>query len=404
MGGDLWWPHEYIPNENIYDPSGANPLGRSDYGPWLNPAVIPLNPTLPSPSVVPEEWGDTMVVNGTAFPYLNVPAGAVRFRILNAADDRSLNLSWFVADPALPTEVKMVPANPNPAFPTWPADGRNGGVPDPTTQGPSWYQIGNEGGIMPQVAVLPPQPVNIEYSRLVPTLLNVTNQSLLLMGAMRADVVVDFSPFAGKTLILYNDAPAPMPLFDERNDQYTNDPDFTSTGGAPTTVAGFGPNTRTVMQVRVAASPVTPFNLAALQAALPQAYAKTQAPPIIPQSAYNAAFNPDPLTQAQYPDTYVNNTDESVNLTGFGQGVESLVTMIGGSGYTSAPTITFVNASPGGSGAAGTAYLNGVTAITVTTDGIGYNNIPTVTIDPPTGTQATATATVVGGGLLPPSL
>ena len=135
-GGDLWWPHEYIPNENPYDPSGANPQGRSDYGPWLNPAFIPLNPTLPSPSVVPEAWGDTMVVNGTAFPYLDVPAGPVRFRILNAASDRSLNLSWFVADPARPTEVKMVPAAPNPAFPTWPMDGRNGGVPDPTTPGP----------------------------------------------------------------------------------------------------------------------------------------------------------------------------------------------------------------------------------------------------------------------------
>ena len=111
---------------------------------------------------------------------------------------------------------------------------------------------------MPLVAVRPPQPVGIEYSRLVPTLLNVSSQSLLLMGAFRADVVVDFSAFAGKTLILYNDAPAPMPLFDERNDQYTDAPDFRSTGGAPTTMPGFGPNTRTVMQVRVAASPERP--------------------------------------------------------------------------------------------------------------------------------------------------
>ena len=48
-GGKLWFPHEYMPNEDIYDPSGANPLGRWDYGPWLNPAAVPLNPTLPSP-------------------------------------------------------------------------------------------------------------------------------------------------------------------------------------------------------------------------------------------------------------------------------------------------------------------------------------------------------------------
>jgi FtsP/CotA-like multicopper oxidase with cupredoxin domain len=397
VGGALWWPHEYIPNENPYDPSGANPQGRSDYGPWLNPAIIPLNSTLPSPSVVPEAWGDTMVVNGTAFPYLNVPAAPVRFRILNAATDRSLNLQWYVADPATPTEVKMVPAAPNPAFPTWPMDGRNGGVPDPTTQGPSWYQIGNEGGLMPLVAVRPPQPVGIEYSRLVPTLLNVSAQSLLLMGAFRADVVVDFSAFAGKTLILYNDAPAPMPLFDERNDQYTDAPDFRSTGGAPTTMTGFGPNTRTVMQVRVASSPGTPFDLAALQAALPQAYKATQAPPIVPQSAYNAAFNPNPLTQQQYPDTYVNITDESVNVTGTGQGVDKVITVLGGSGYVTPPNVTFVNASPGGAGAAATAYLNGVTAVTVTTQGTGYTSAPLVTIESPTLT-ATATATVDATG------
>ena len=40
-GGNLWFPHEYMPNENIYDPSGANPMGRWDYGPWLNPSTIP---------------------------------------------------------------------------------------------------------------------------------------------------------------------------------------------------------------------------------------------------------------------------------------------------------------------------------------------------------------------------
>ena len=63
----------------------------------------------------------------------------------------------------------MVPAAPNRGVSEL-AEGRPyGGVPDPTTAGPSWYQIGNEGGILPQVAVIPPQPVDFEYSRLVPT-------------------------------------------------------------------------------------------------------------------------------------------------------------------------------------------------------------------------------------------
>jgi hypothetical protein len=210
-----------MPNEDIYDPSGANPLGRWDYGPWLNPATIPVNANLPSPSITPEFFADTMMVNGTPYPYVTLPPTAVRFRILNACDDRSLNLSLFVADPANPTEVKMVPAAVNTAYPTWPADGRMGGTADPTTQGPSWIQIGSEGGLLPQVAVIAPQPVTFEYSRLVPTFGNVLNQSLLLMPAMRADVVVDLSAYAGQTLILYNDAPAPMPLYDDRYDLST---------------------------------------------------------------------------------------------------------------------------------------------------------------------------------------
>ena len=322
------------------------------------------------------------------------PPSAVRFRILNAADDRTLNLSWFVADPAHPTEVKMVPAVPNAAYPTWPSDGRNGGVPDPTTKGPDWYQIGNEGGLLPQVAVIPAQPVGIEYSRLVPTVLDVTNTvSSDSMPAVRADVVVDFSAFAGKTLILYNDAPAPMPLFDERNDHYTGDPDFRSTGGAPTTVAGFGPNTRTVMQVRVAASPVTPFDLASLQAALPQAYKATQPRPSCPKWPITPPF---PALQPLIPMSITRTRPLTLpgiprRLTGFSRRSAALV-------FTTAPTVSFISADGNGSGAVATAYLNGVTAITVTTAGVGYNNAPTVIIDPPpTITPVAATATVSGG-------
>ena len=83
---------------------------------------------------------------------------------------------------------------------------------------------------------------------------NVTKHSLLLGPAERADVVVDFSQFAGKTLILYNDSGAPVPAWDPRNDYYTGDPDYTAMGGAPTTLPGYGPNTRTVMQIHVAAA------------------------------------------------------------------------------------------------------------------------------------------------------
>ena len=61
--------------------------------------------------------------------------------------------------PTRPTRrrVKMVPAVPDtPAFPpTWPTDGRDGGVPDPTTVGPAMIQIGTEGGFLPAPVVIP---------------------------------------------------------------------------------------------------------------------------------------------------------------------------------------------------------------------------------------------------------
>ena len=395
-GGSLWYPHEVMPNEDIYDPSGANPLGRWDYGPWLAPATIPVFPNLPSPSITPEFFADTMVVNGTAFPYVTLPPTAVRFRILNACNDRSLNLSLFVADPANPTEVKMVPANANPAYPTWPADGRMGGTADPTTQGPPWIQIGNEGGLLPQVAVIAPQTITFEQSRLVPTVLDILYKSLLIMPAMRADVIVDLSAYAGQTLMLYNDAPAPMPLYDDRYDLSTGKGDLTAQGGAPSSSPGFGPNTRTVMQIRVAASGATPFDLASLQAALPKAYKATQAPPIVPQAAYNAAFG------TTSTDLYIRNTDNSVNLTGTPQAVAKVRAVIGGSGYTTPPVVNFVTADGNGSGAVATAYLNGVTGgITVTAGGTGYTLPPVITITPAagdvTGTGATAFASISGG-------
>jgi FtsP/CotA-like multicopper oxidase with cupredoxin domain len=422
-GGSLWFPHEYMPNENIFDGSGALAWGRWDYGPWLNPPLVPINPILPSPSHVPETFADTMLVNGTAFPYLNVHPKAYRFRVLNAGNDRTLNLQLYVAasksypttpgttgallcdgvtaDPAtsnLPpvtncTEVKMVPA----------ADGRNGGIPDPATAGPVMIQIGNEGGVLPQVATIPPKPVNYEYSRRVPTMLNVTDQSLLLMPAERADIIVDFSAFAGKTLILYNDAPAPMPLFDERNDLYTGSPDWTAIGGAPSTPPGYGPNTRTVMQINVCGpaqgcSGGSAFDVSSLQAALPTVYAATQAPPIVKQSAYNAAFG------TANGNTYVSNVDATVSPTGVGQGVSTVYVTLPGSGYVTAPTVQFVpkDGNAPTQAAVATACLNGVTAVTVTVAGAGYTAPPAVTFTVPKnlkGSGAAAIASISGGGV-----
>ena len=252
---------------------------------------------------------DTPIVNGTAYPFVKVGRKAYRFRILNACNDRMLNLQLYFAksntpdsvdasgNPTLQTnsgEVPMVPAAPStiPTWPaTWPKDGRDGGVPDPAARGPMMIQIGTEGGFIAvgdgaaeppgRIRVLPPhRPV-----------LEVSQKTLFLGPAERADVIVDFSQVAsGTKLIMYNDAPAPVPAFDSRLDYFTGDGDQTDIGGAPDTLPGYGPNTRTVMQFQVGGPAAPAFNVAQLQTGLKNAYAASQDPPIVPQTYYESAF------------------------------------------------------------------------------------------------------------------
>jgi hypothetical protein len=129
--GDLWFPHVYEPNQSrVNGELGANPFGRWDYGPWFFPPVpspflLPgttneSGPAAYNTSMVPEAFMDTPLVNGTAYPYLQVQRQAYRFRILNACNDRTLNLQLYYVDPANPTEVKMVPAVPHTAASTPP--------------------------------------------------------------------------------------------------------------------------------------------------------------------------------------------------------------------------------------------------------------------------------------------
>jgi FtsP/CotA-like multicopper oxidase with cupredoxin domain len=320
--GNLWFPHVYMPNQNPSDLSGANAMGRWDYGPWFWPPLTPNvlvhgilpngDPGTPNPSLVPEAFMDTPLVNGTAYPYVKVGRHAYRLRILNACNDRSLNLQLYFAssntpaavnasgNPTLQTasgEVTMVPAVPHPSTSTtwpatWPTDGRDGGVPDPTTAGPQFLQIGTEGGFLPNLVKINSTPVSYNYNRRDIVVLNIANHSLMLGPAERADVIVDFSGVPdGSRLILYNDAPAPVPAFDPRLDYYTGDPDQTLTGGAPTTQAGYGPNTRTIMQFQVSGAASPSFNTTALANALPAAFKASQPKMIIPQQVDGAAAN-----------------------------------------------------------------------------------------------------------------
>ena len=320
--GDLWYPHVYVPAQNPYDVSGVNPWGRWPYGPWFWPPTIVPNmpvpnpyfgqpgqpeeiPGTPHPSAPGESFHDTIMVNGAVYPTHTVQPKPYRLRILNASNDRFWNLQWYLADSTVTssdgrtdTEVKMVPAVTTPGFPPlWPTDNRDGGVPDPATCGPEWIVIGTEGGFLPEPVVVPNQPITWNNDPTTFNAGNVQDHSLLLAPAERADVIVDFSAFAGKTLILYNDAPAAFPALDARYDYYTGAPDMTDTGGHPGPQAGFGPNVRTIMQIKIGSGGGQSFDLARLQAAFKTTgaqdgvFKQSQDPIIVGQSAYNSAYN-----------------------------------------------------------------------------------------------------------------
>ena len=81
-----------------------------------------------------------------------------------------------------------------------------------------------------------------------------------------------------------------------------------------------------------------------------------------------------------------------------GSKVDDIAVSAGGTGYTSAPTVTFT--SGGGTGATATATVSGgvVTAVTVTGVGSGYTSVPTIGFTGGAGSGATATATLKEGG------
>jgi spore coat protein A len=112
----------------------------------------------PEPSVLPEFFGDVILVNGQAWPFLGVEPRRYRLRILNGSDSRFYSLQMQ----------------------------RRGGRPLPITQ------IGTDGGFLFRPVALP--------------------GALVLGPGERADVVVDFSSVAGETVVLANNAATPYPF------------------------------------------------------------------------------------------------------------------------------------------------------------------------------------------------
>jgi spore coat protein A len=116
----------------------------------------------PEPSVLPEFFGDHILVNGQAWPVMDVEPTVYRLRMLNGSDSRFYNL-WLAG-------------------------------------GPQIQQIGTDSGLL--------------YA---PVALN----KLGLGPGERADVLVDFSQYANQTLIMRNNARSPFPKGDEQVNPHT---------------------------------------------------------------------------------------------------------------------------------------------------------------------------------------
>jgi spore coat protein A len=121
------------------------------------------------PVWTPEFFGDVPVVNGVAFPVLHVEPRKYRLRFLNGCNARVLNLQLFEY-----------------------ANGQYRGA------GPAFVQIGSDGGLLPH-------PVLLSHD-----IAGNAPKRLLMAPAERADLIVDFAAYAGRDLILHNNAPTPF--------------------------------------------------------------------------------------------------------------------------------------------------------------------------------------------------
>jgi spore coat protein A, manganese oxidase len=126
---------------------------------------VGINPE--HPFWIPEFVGDTIVVNGKVWPFLNVEPRRYRFLFINGSNARTYEL--FIANPV--TKV----------------------------MGPPIWQISTDGGYLDA-------PVKIDPNAAKPAI-----SKLLIMPGERVDVIIDFAGFAGQTLIMRNTGRTPYP-------------------------------------------------------------------------------------------------------------------------------------------------------------------------------------------------
>ncbi len=275
--GDLWYPHVY---QGAPIPEMKLPLQCGDTGRWNISGGTP-----PPVSLVPEAFFDTNLVNGAPYPTLSVSPRRYRFQTLNAAQARFYNLQLYVADQSADGIALTESAD---------LDNNGNRIKIPKNPaGPRIIQIGKDSGLLPAPVVLndPPKPIGylVTTEDDDPRNGNANRYNLLLAPGERADIIVDFRGFEGQSIILYNDAPAPFPMGDIRNDYYAGAPDLACIGRIGSTEPGYGPDTRIVMRFDVATSgavdePGFEQTLASLQATLPAVYLQTLPPALDTQS------------------------------------------------------------------------------------------------------------------------
>ncbi|NWJ41041.1 MAG: multicopper oxidase domain-containing protein [Geothrix sp.] len=166
-------------------------VGPGDlYYPYVyNSSKWELGPGAPPPvSIVPEMFGDTMLVNGAPYPKATVDPRRYRLRILNACQARFLNLQLY--------------------------EDNGAGRPDFTRPGPNWTVIGTEGGFLAHAVNVPSGvPLNTVADSLGNRAVDPANPggSLIMAPGERLDVLVDFHGNGGKKYIMWNDSPGPYP-------------------------------------------------------------------------------------------------------------------------------------------------------------------------------------------------
>ena len=283
--GSLWYPHVYetppMPDFTVSPLSNTYGSGRWPYGPADEHPMVPE--PMPTPvSIVPEAFFDTTLVNGAPYPVLTLPPKRCRLRVLNGSQARFYHLNFYLeGSPGEPDLTKPLRPASNPII-----------------------QIGTEGGFLTQPVVLSngtPCPMLNPYpvSNADPTG-GASGFCLLLAPAERADLLIDLNGLAGANIIVYNDAPAPFPGGDARNEYFTGNLDLTEFGGALPTQPGFGPNTSTLMKISVAGGTgdTTPTStvLAQLSSSLKNAYLTGEQPPLLYFGADESVPGPVPYT------------------------------------------------------------------------------------------------------------